>query len=453
MKKEHIKKMHEQAERVFNYAEKEIDYRESWRIFRIMAEFVEGYQFLSEMKNEVTILGSARLPVENKYCEIAHELGAILGKNEFSVLTGGGPGIMEAGNHGAFEVGGKSYGLNIELPFEQILNPYVNKFASFNYFFTRKVMLTSPATAFVMFPGGYGTMDEFFEIVDLMDLGMMQKVPIILVGREFWQPLLDFMSESPCSLGSVDPAQVKSWHVVETAEEAYEIIAPFKDKPLSPELKLSSFHHAGSQDWRIFRIMSELVAGFEFLTTVKNDITVLGSSHITPDQDYYQVAYELGSQLAQYGYMTLTGGGIGIAEAANKGAYENKGVSIGLGLQSGETIEMNKYLNKSLSFIFPFTRKLIVTAPSKGFVFFPGGLGTLHHLFEVLTLMQTKKMPRRPVILYDHKFWGPLHKFIKEELVSKFATISPEDDELYQMVDSLDSIIEVIENSRTMVSK
>lgn len=452
MKKEHIKKMHEQAEKVFNYSEKEVDYRESWRIFRIMAEFVEGYQFLSDIQNNITVLGSARLAVDNKYCEIAHEFGRLAGKGGFSVLTGGGPGIMEAANHGAFEVDGKSFGVNIQLPFEQILNPYVNRFTSFSYFFTRKVMLTSQASAFVFFPGGYGTMDEFFEIVDLMEQGMLQKVPIVLVGKEFWNPLIEFIRKSCCALGAIDPKVVDSWSVVETAEEAYRLVKPMKNKPLTCEFAPQSFQCLGNgtMDWKIFRIMSELVAGFEFLTEVKNNITVLGTKSLSNRHRYYRAGQELGALLAEYGYMTLTGGGMGVAEAVNKGAFEQGGVSIGLGLKRGDELQMNKYLTSSLHFIFPFTRKLIVTAPSRAFVFFPGGLGSMHQMFEVLTLMQTKKMPRRPVILFDRKYWEPLHKFIKEELIHTFGTISPEDDELYQVVDSVDSIMEVIEQSKPL---
>ena len=143
-----------------------VNYRDSWRIFRIVTEIVEGYQFLSTLEREVIVLGSARLPPNNKYYKVALELGRLLGKNGFTTVTGGGPGIMEAANRGAFEVGGESAGLNIQLPMEQRVNPYVKKATSFYYFFTRKVMLTSPGNAFVFFPGGFGTLHEFFEVVD-----------------------------------------------------------------------------------------------------------------------------------------------------------------------------------------------------------------------------------------------------------------------------------------------
>lgn len=449
MRKEHIKKMHEQAEHVFNYAEKDVgDYRESWRIFRIMAEFVEGYQFLSEVKNDVTILGSARFDEKNSYYKVARELGSILGQNGFTVITGGGPGIMEAANRGAYEAGGSSLGLNIELPFEQVLNKYVTRSASFNYFFTRKVMLTSPASAFVVFPGGYGTLDEFLEIVDLMDLGYIQKVPLVLVGKKFWQPIIEFFKKGPCKTGFLDPQVLQKWHIVDTAKQAYEFIKDCKDLPVTCDLSPNSFQCIGNVDWKIFRIMSELVEGFEFLTTIKNDITVLGTKHLQQNSPYYKVASNLGRQLGTYGYSVITGGGFGTAEAVNRGAFDAGGISIGLGLKVGEKAEINSYLTKSLLFMFPFTRKLIVTAPSKAFIFFPGGLGTFHQLLEVLTLMQTRKMVRRPIILYDRKFWQPFHEFIKKILVRDFGTIAPEDDEIYQIVDSPDSIFELIESEK-----
>lgn len=453
MRKEHIKKMHEQASQVFNYAEKEVDYRESWRIFRIMSEFVEGFEFLAKIETEVTILGSARLKKENPYYKIAEQLGALLGKNNLAVLTGGGPGIMEAANKGIFEAGGQSYGVNIQLPFEQVLNPYVHHSTSFNYFFTRKVMLTSPASAFVIFPGGFGTLDELFEIVDLMQQGLMQKVPIVLVGKKFWEPLLLFLKTQVLPFGSVKAEMIDLWDVVDTAEEAYAKIAHIKGGPSICEMSPENFRCGTNIDWKIFRIMAELVEGFDFLNQIKNAVTVLGTKNRAAKEKYHDVAYDLGQHLGEYGYTTVTGGGFGIAESVNRGAFEVGGVSVGIGMKVGDKPMLNTYLNKSLSFIFPFTRKLIVTAPSRAFVFFPGGLGTLHQLFEVLTLMQTKKMERRPVILFDHTFWEPLHLFIKESLVHGVETISDEDDEFYQIVDNVESVLYTIEQWKPKKNK
>lgn len=446
MREETIQKMQEQSHKMFGYALHENDYREPWLIFRIMAEFVEGYQFLSDLKNEVTILGSARLHHDNAYCLIAADLGKLLAKGGFTVITGGGPGIMEAANRGAFDGKGPSIGLNIQLPFEQVLNPYVTKSTSFFFFFTRKVMLTSPANAFVYFPGGFGTMDELFEVVDMMDLGFMEKVPIVLVGKKFWTPLLDFLHEQGVPRGIIDEKMLNSWHLVDTAEEAYELVKDVKDKKNTSELSPSSFQSAENIDWKIFRIMAELVEGFDFVTGVRHGITILGTRSVMPGTQYYASAYELGGLCAGRGYAVITGGQFGVAEAANKGAFEHGGTSIGISTKVNGLPKVNPYLTKSIHFQFPFTRKMVVTTPTKAFVFYPGGLGTMHQLFEVLTLIQTKKIKKVPVILFDHAFWGPLHKYIKTTLVHDVDTISSEDDEIYQIVDSEESILKVIED-------
>jgi len=450
MKKETIEKIQKNAKKDFSYSLNESgDFRESWRIFRIMSEFVEGYQFLSSLKNEVTILGSARLKPSDRYYQVAENLGALLAKGGFTTLTGGGPGIMEAANKGAFEAGGDSVGINIQLPFEQRINPYVKSSTAFYYFFTRKVMLISPSNAFVLFPGGFGTMDEFFEVVDLMELGHMKHTPVILVGKEFWQPLVDFVKEKSMKFGSIKNKDVDRWHIVETAEEAFEFIKDQKDIDNICELDPTNFRcETGGTDWKIFKIMAELVEGFEFLTGMVETVTVLGTRSMSKESPYYESAYQLGKALAENKFTTVTGGGTGIMEAANKGAFEMGGDSVGINMRRGIKESYNAYVKKAISFNFPFTRKLIITAPAKAFVFFPGGFGTMHQLFEVLTLMQTKKMERIPVILFGHDFWGPMHKFIKEIFVHKFETIGDEDDELYQIVDNVDSAIGLIKDFR-----
>ncbi|PIT88226.1 MAG: hypothetical protein COU29_03085 [Candidatus Magasanikbacteria bacterium CG10_big_fil_rev_8_21_14_0_10_36_32] len=417
-----------------------INYRDSWRIFKIMSEFVEGYQFLDEFKREVTILGSARLPSNNKYYKITEQLGYLLAKNGFTVITGGGPGIMEAANKGAFEAGGESVGLNIQLPFEQRINPYVKKSVAFYYFFTRKVMLTSPANAFVFLPGGFGTLDEFFEVVDMMEIGQMPQSPIVLVGKEFWQPLIDFVRNySAREANALSEKIVDSWHVVETAEEAFELIKNASDRP-SELATISAEHHKGGADWRIFRIMSELVDGFEFLTKLDNDVTVLGTKSTPVGSPYYKAAYELGKMLAKNKMGVVTGGGPGIMEAANKGSFENKGASVGMNMRFENHERTNDYLNRSIGFSFPFVRKLIITAPSEAFVFFPGGLGTLHQLFELLTLQETKKMIQIPTILYGKKFWRPMIDYIRK-LHHDFQTISQSDEDLVKVVDSPEEVL------------
>ncbi len=406
-----------------------VNYRDSWRIFRIIAEMVDGYQFLADLTKEVIVLGSARIPPNNKYYKIAEELGRLLGKHGFTTVTGGGPGIMEAANKGAFEAGGESVGLNIQLPFEQRINPYVKKATAFYYFFTRKVMLTSPGNAFVFFPGGFGTFDEFFEVVDYMELGFMEKAPIVLVGKEFWQPVVNFLrKKSIDEVHAITEAHIANWHIVDTAEEAYELVKDAPDHPNSyHDDPKNPLYQAGSADWRVFRIMAELVDGFEFLTNIQNDVTVLGTKSVTPGSPYYQAAYELGKILAKNQHAVLTGGGPGIMEAANKGAFEGNGKSVGINVNFAGKERINNYITNSISFFFPFVRKLIITAPSEAFVFFPGGFGTLHQLFELLTLQETKKMEPFPIMLYDKPFWQPLLDIV-HNLYAEFKTISHMDE-------------------------
>ncbi len=418
-------------------AGKAVNYRDSWRIFKIIAEFVEGYQFLSSLKREVTILGSARLNSNNKYYKTAERLGKLLAKAGFTVITGGGPGIMEAANKGAFEAGGESVGLNIELPFEQRINPYVKKAIAFEYFFTRKVMLTSPANAFVYFPGGFGTMDELFEVMDYMEQGYMVRSPIVLVGREFWQPLVKFLRHQAAeNIHSAEQADIDFLFLVDTAEEAFELIKNSGDRPNVGDIHTEGgpFYNDGT-GWRVFRMMAELVDGFEFLTQIDCDVTIFGTKSIAPGSKYYDAAYNTGKKLAQNGFSVVTGGGAGVMEAANKGAYEAGGESVGIGRQIEGEDRVNSFLTKTKSFYFPFIRKLIITSPSDEFIFFPGGLGTLHQLFELLTLQETEKIQPVPTLLYGKEYWQPLLDFI-HSLYNVYGTISEMDEAFIKVIDS-----------------
>lgn len=200
-------------------------YELSWRIFRIMAEFVDGFQLLAETNREVTFWGGTRIAPSSKWYKEAEKLGRMCAKGGYTVITGGGPGIMEAGNKGAHEAGGVSVGFNIQLPQEQLLNTYVNKGHAFHYFFSRKVMMAASAQAYVFFPGGFGTMDEFFEIVTLIETRKMQPTPVICVGKEFWSGLLAWIENIQVKkYKSVDKRDVNIFQIVDSASEAYEII-------------------------------------------------------------------------------------------------------------------------------------------------------------------------------------------------------------------------------------
>jgi hypothetical protein len=197
----------------------------TWRIFRIMAEFVDGYEFLSKLEADVTVFGSARTTKNGKYYKEAVKLAELMAKAGMSIITGGGPGIMEAANKGAYKAGGESIGLNIQLPFEQRINKYVRHGLGFHFFFTRKVMLTSPSQVFVAFPGGFGTMDEVFEVMTLIQTHKMQPVPVILVGRDFWGSLAQWMEKHMVQKQqTISPEDMKIFHVVDTAEEAMKVI-------------------------------------------------------------------------------------------------------------------------------------------------------------------------------------------------------------------------------------
>ncbi len=198
---------------------------QSWRVFRIMSEFVSGFELLRNHGLAVTFWGSARLTPQDPYYKMAEELAAKLAKKGFSVISGGGPGIMEASNVGAFKVGGKSVGLNIQLPFEQKLNPYTTESLNFDFFFSRKVMLTFASEAYVYFPGGYGTLDEFFEIVTLIQTKKIEKIPVVLVGSDFWGPLIKwFEKELLKKFKTISQEDLDLFVVFDTVDEAYKYI-------------------------------------------------------------------------------------------------------------------------------------------------------------------------------------------------------------------------------------
>jgi len=217
------------------------DFRKTfqWRIFKIMSEFIDGYHFLADFKKTVTVFGSTNLPPENKHYQEARKFGSLIAKKGYTMITGGGPGIMEAANRGAFEAGGDSIGINIELPEGQRVNEYVNKPIGFHYFFTRKVMLSFSADAYIFFPGGFGTLDEFFEMVTLVQTKKLNRqVPIIVVGREYWQPLFNWLkNEVYGKYKAVKKEDLEIINIVDSAEEAIKLLAKLKKKKLSKAIK------------------------------------------------------------------------------------------------------------------------------------------------------------------------------------------------------------------------
>ena len=211
----------------------EIKVTDSWQIFKIMAEFVDGFEKLAKIGPCVSIFGSARTKDNNKYYEIAVEAGRLLTERGYGVITGGGPGIMEAGNKGAFEAGGKSVGLNIDLPFEQFHNRYIDrdKILEFDYFFIRKVMFMKYSQGYIVLPGGFGTLDELFEAMTLIQTGKIARFPIVLVGIDYWGGLIDWIKNTMLEKErNINPEDLNLFRLVDTAEEAAEHIFRFYDK-------------------------------------------------------------------------------------------------------------------------------------------------------------------------------------------------------------------------------
>jgi len=211
---------------------------DSWAIFKIMGEFVNGFEKMSQIGPCVSIFGSARTKPEDKYYKLAESVAKGIVEAGYGVITGGGPGIMEAGNKGAHLAGGTSVGLNIELPFEQHDNPYIDndKSLDFDYFFVRKVMFVKYSQGFVVMPGGFGTLDELFEAITLIQTNKIEKFPIILVGTEFWSGLMDWVKATLLDkFSNISPKDLDLIHLVDTEEEVVDILNAFyKEYGLSP---------------------------------------------------------------------------------------------------------------------------------------------------------------------------------------------------------------------------
>ncbi|MDD3004807.1 TIGR00730 family Rossman fold protein [Flavobacterium sp.] len=216
----------------------EIRTNDSWAIFKIMSEFVNGYEIMGRIGPCVSIFGSARTKPEDPFYKLAEKIAYKISKAGYGVITGGGPGIMEAGNKGAHAGGGTSVGLNIELPFEQHFNPYIDrdKNLNFDYFFVRKVMFVKYSQGFVVMPGGFGTLDEMFEAITLIQTKKVAKFPVILVGKEFWSGLMDWIKNVLVEqTGNVSPGDLDLVKIVDTAEEVVKVLDNFYKKyNLSP---------------------------------------------------------------------------------------------------------------------------------------------------------------------------------------------------------------------------
>lgn len=211
--------------------EDEIPSVDSQKIFKVMAEFVNGFEIIKKYGKAATFFGSARSSEDNGYYKQAEDLSSKLAKEGYTIITGGGGGIMKAANKGAKEVGGNSVGLNVNLPHEQKLNLYVNDSEDFDYFFIRKIMLSYASEVYVYFPGGFGTLDEFFELVMLIQTKKIKRVPIVMIGEDYWKPLLEWIEKKVYKkCGNINKEDMEIYNLCSSVDEAFELI-----KELAPE--------------------------------------------------------------------------------------------------------------------------------------------------------------------------------------------------------------------------
>src|SRR4026209_562576 len=207
----------------------EFTHTDTWRVFRIMGEFVEGFDELASLTRGISIFGSARTATSDRYYKAAQETAALLAREGYAVITGGGPGIMEAANRGAFEAGGLSVGCNIELPFEQGANPYLTRSVTFRYFFVRKMMFVKYSLGFVIFPGGFGTLDELFEALTLIQTKKIRNFPVILFGRDYWAGLVDWIRDYMLTEGKISQQDLKLLHLTDSPQEVVDILNVSQD--------------------------------------------------------------------------------------------------------------------------------------------------------------------------------------------------------------------------------
>jgi len=223
----------------------EFTHTDTWRVFRIMGEFVEGFDELASLTRGIAIFGSARSKPEDADYKAAQETAALLAKEGFAVITGGGPGVMEGANRGAFEAGGLSIGCNIELPFEQKPNPYQTKGLTFKYFFVRKMMFVKYSLGFIIFPGGFGTFDELFEALTLIQTKKIRDFPVVLFGTAYWTGLLNWIRDVVLREGKISEHDLRLFHLTDSPEEVVQIVLRSQssltaDKLVSDEIRLTS---------------------------------------------------------------------------------------------------------------------------------------------------------------------------------------------------------------------
>lgn len=220
-----------------------------------------------------------------------------------------------------------------------------------------------------------------------------------------------------------------------------------KETPINRPIALTKEEFGKLITTRVENILEEFTRGFEFLRGLERTVTFFGSARLKEDSDHYKTAQELAKRISQYGIGVITGGGPGIMEAANRGAFEAKGYSLGLNITLPQEQSENPYLNESTTFKYFFVRKVFLAYAAEAYIYFPGGFGTLDELFEVMTLVQTRKMEKVPIILVGKSYWEKLDQFIREEICEKHGMINGEDLDLYKITDDLDEIVNIVRHA------
>jgi uncharacterized protein (TIGR00730 family) len=221
----------------------EFTHTDTWRVFRIMGEFVEGFDELATLTRGISVFGSARAQPDDPFYRAAEETAALLAREGFAVITGGGPGMMQAANKGAFEAGGLSIGCNIELPFEQGANAYLTRSLTFRYFFVRKMMFVKYSLGFIIFPGGFGTLDELFEALTLIQTRKIRNFPVVLFGSQYWNGLLNWIRDFALEEGKISEQDLKLLHVTDSPSEVVQIVVNSQsslravDKPMADDYR------------------------------------------------------------------------------------------------------------------------------------------------------------------------------------------------------------------------
>ncbi|MBU1906366.1 MAG: LOG family protein, partial [Candidatus Omnitrophica bacterium] len=401
---------------------------------RELRQFIE---LLKAIGPAVSIFGSARIKPGHPVYETTMDLAYNLSQKDYAIVTGGGPGVMEAANKGV-PAGKISVGLRIELSYEKGANPFVNVPLAFKYFFARKMAFVNSSQGFICMQGGFGTLDELFEVLNLKSRGYTGKFPIILFGKEFYSGLFDFLREAE-SLGYLNRPIKDLLYILDSKEEA---LSYFRRK------SKASRYQIREKDIKL--ALKELYNSLTILNDLGPGITILGSHAIPEGSTDYENVRNLGLGLAKMDIPVFYRGYPGTSEAVWKGFQDGRKMKNRI---SAKAISMwvKDYKDYKptgdirLGFTYPFEPKIASIRHSWGYAVFPGGLATLDELFDVICLIQTRKIKPFPVVLINRKFWAPLEHWIKYKLLSE-KVISKENLKLFQIVDTHQEALRIFED-------